>query len=152
MQRKKRRALNKGNARAIVGASLEVINKRRTEKPEVRQATRDAALREIKERAKKAKAEKAKTVSCAGRWWWWEGSGGGGGGLRGPVGRGAGGQGGHVVRTVSRDCHTQRLAGWHSVRCACRSCSDVGRGAPLRQQPPNGRGEVWGGMCGVQGQ
>mmetsp|Transcript_30942 Transcript_30942/g.30589 ORF Transcript_30942/g.30589 Transcript_30942/m.30589 type:complete len:153 (+) Transcript_30942:33-491(+) len=59
VQRKKRRTLNKAAARSIVGVSLEVINKRRTEKPEVRQASRDAALREIKERAKKAKAEKA---------------------------------------------------------------------------------------------
>ncbi|KAL6758061.1 60S ribosomal protein [Haematococcus lacustris] len=58
VQRKKRRNLNKSAARSIVGASLEVINKRRTEKPEVRQASRDAALREVKERAKKAKAEK----------------------------------------------------------------------------------------------
>ncbi len=50
--------------RSIAGVSLEVINKKRTEKPEVRQASRDAALREIKERAKKAKAEKAvKTTS-----------------------------------------------------------------------------------------
>ncbi len=48
VQRKKRRALGKAAVRSIAGASLEVINKRRTEKPEVRQATRDAALREIK--------------------------------------------------------------------------------------------------------
>jgi hypothetical protein len=33
--RKKRRNANKATARAIVGVSLEVINKRRTEKPEV---------------------------------------------------------------------------------------------------------------------
>lgn len=58
VSRKKRRTLNKNAARAIVGASLELINKRRTEKPEVRQASRDAALREIKERAKKAKTDK----------------------------------------------------------------------------------------------
>lgn len=60
VQRRKRRSANKSAARAIVGASLEVIQKKRTEKPEVRQASRDAALREIKERAKKAKADKAK--------------------------------------------------------------------------------------------
>ena len=35
--------------------SLEVIQKKRSEKPEVRQAARDAAMREVKERAKKAK-------------------------------------------------------------------------------------------------
>lgn len=34
--RKKRRVANKSAARAIVGVSLEVINKRRAEKPEVR--------------------------------------------------------------------------------------------------------------------
>ncbi|KAI8464812.1 MAG: ribosomal protein L24e-domain-containing protein [Monoraphidium minutum] len=61
--RKKRRNAGKNNARAIVGASLEVINKRRAEKPEVRQASREAAIREIKERAKKAKADKAKAAS-----------------------------------------------------------------------------------------
>jgi hypothetical protein len=33
--RKKRRVANKATARAIVGVSLEVINKRRAEKPEV---------------------------------------------------------------------------------------------------------------------
>jgi large subunit ribosomal protein L24e len=61
--RKKRRAANKATARAIVGASLEVINKRRAEKPEVRQASREQAIREIKERAKKAKAERAKAAA-----------------------------------------------------------------------------------------
>ncbi|KIZ02742.1 60S ribosomal protein L24-2 [Monoraphidium neglectum] len=60
VSRKKRRTANKATARALTGASLEVINKRRAEKPEVRQASREAAIREIKERAKKAKAEKAK--------------------------------------------------------------------------------------------
>lgn len=35
--RKKRRTAGKATARAIVGVSLEVINKKRTEKPEVRQ-------------------------------------------------------------------------------------------------------------------
>lgn len=63
--RKKRRAASKATARAIVGASLEVINKRRQEKPEVRQASREQAIREIKERAKKAKAERAKAAKTA---------------------------------------------------------------------------------------
>jgi large subunit ribosomal protein L24e len=58
--RKKRRTANKAAARAIAGVSLEVINKKRQEKPEVRQASRDAALREVKERAKKQQAERAK--------------------------------------------------------------------------------------------
>jgi len=63
--RKKRRNNNKATARAIVGTSLEVINKRRQEKPEVRQASREQAIREIKERAKKAKADRAKTQKAA---------------------------------------------------------------------------------------
>jgi large subunit ribosomal protein L24e len=63
VSRKKRRNTGKATARAIAGVSLEVINKRRTEKPEVRQASRDAALREIKERAKKAKAEKVQAAA-----------------------------------------------------------------------------------------
>lgn len=43
--KKKRRATKKPYSRAIVGATLEVIQKRRTEKPEVRDAAREAALR-----------------------------------------------------------------------------------------------------------
>mmetsp|Transcript_51439 Transcript_51439/g.111987 ORF Transcript_51439/g.111987 Transcript_51439/m.111987 type:complete len:148 (-) Transcript_51439:54-497(-) len=57
--RKKRRNTGKSAIRSIAGVSMEVINKKRTEKPEVRQASRDAALREIKDRAKKVKAERA---------------------------------------------------------------------------------------------
>ncbi|XP_061988006.1 large ribosomal subunit protein eL24 [Rosa rugosa] len=56
--KKKRRATKKPYSRSIVGATLEVIQKRRTEKPEVRDAAREAALREIKERIKKTKDEK----------------------------------------------------------------------------------------------
>ena len=56
---------NKSAARAIVGVSLEVINKRRAEKPEFRQANRDKAIREVKERAKKVKADKAKASKQA---------------------------------------------------------------------------------------
>eukprot|EP00898_Chlorokybus_atmophyticus_P006861 jgi/Chlat1/7176/Chrsp57S09127 len=58
VHRKKRRANSKPYQRSIVGASLEVIQKRRAEKPEVRAVNRDAALREVKERAKKTKEEK----------------------------------------------------------------------------------------------
>ncbi|KAK9819774.1 hypothetical protein WJX72_002199 [[Myrmecia] bisecta] len=61
--RKKRRTANRVQARAIVGVSLEVINKRRSEKPEQRKASREAALREVKERAKKTRADKAATKS-----------------------------------------------------------------------------------------
>ncbi|KAB5560879.1 hypothetical protein DKX38_005836 [Salix brachista] len=56
--RKRRRATKKPYSRSIVGATLEVIQKKRAEKPEVRDAAREAALREIKERIKKTKDEK----------------------------------------------------------------------------------------------
>ncbi|KAG4928377.1 hypothetical protein JHK85_054863 [Glycine max] len=56
--RKRRRAAKKPYSRSIVGATLEVIQKKRAEKPEVRDAAREAALREIKERIKKTKDEK----------------------------------------------------------------------------------------------
>ncbi|CAI9295681.1 unnamed protein product [Lactuca saligna] len=56
--KKRRRATKKPYSRAIVGATLEVIQKKRSEKPEVRDAAREAALREIKERIKKTKDEK----------------------------------------------------------------------------------------------
>ncbi|GJP39383.1 hypothetical protein CLOM_g23759, partial [Closterium sp. NIES-68] len=64
--RRKKRAATKVHSRSIVGASLEVIQKRRSEKAEVRAAARDAALREIKERLKKVKDEKkAKKVEVS---------------------------------------------------------------------------------------
>ena len=44
--------------RSLVGASLEVLAKKRQEKPEVRAAAREAALREIKARAAKKKCGK----------------------------------------------------------------------------------------------
>ncbi|XXG67202.1 hypothetical protein AAC387_Pa06g0604 [Persea americana] len=56
--KKRRRTNKKPYSRSIVGATLEVIQKRRTEKAEVRDAAREAALREIKERIKKTKDEK----------------------------------------------------------------------------------------------
>lgn len=45
--KKRRRTTKKPYSRSIVGATLEVIQKRRTEKPEVRDAAREAALRYI---------------------------------------------------------------------------------------------------------
>jgi len=51
--------------RAIVGASLEVIKQKRNQKPEQRAASREAALKEIKERKKAQKAEKAKVKGAA---------------------------------------------------------------------------------------
>ncbi|KAJ0985340.1 hypothetical protein J5N97_003696 [Dioscorea zingiberensis] len=56
--KKRRRTTKKPYSRSIVGATLEVIQKKRTEKAEVRDAAREAALREIKERIKKTKDEK----------------------------------------------------------------------------------------------
>ncbi|KAG4383749.1 hypothetical protein AAZX31_13G134000 [Glycine max] len=56
--KKRRRATKKPYSRSIVGATLEVIQKKRTEKPEVRDAAREAQLREIKERIKKTKDDK----------------------------------------------------------------------------------------------
>ncbi|GJN09886.1 hypothetical protein PR202_ga27935 [Eleusine coracana subsp. coracana] len=72
--KKRRRTTKKPYSRSIVGATLEVIQKKRTEKPEVRDAAREAALREIKERIKKTKDEKkakkaemAKSQKAAGK-------------------------------------------------------------------------------------
>ncbi|CAH9099432.1 unnamed protein product [Cuscuta europaea] len=56
--KRKRRTTKKPYSRSIVGATMEVIQKKRAEKPEVRDAAREAALREIKERIKKTKDEK----------------------------------------------------------------------------------------------
>jgi large subunit ribosomal protein L24e len=57
-QRKKARKVNKATTKAVVGASLEVIKAKRNQKPEVRAAAREAALREVKERAKAKQAAK----------------------------------------------------------------------------------------------
>jgi large subunit ribosomal protein L24e len=55
--------------RAIVGASLDVIKERRTQRPEARSAARQAAIKEGKEKKAAAesakKAEKAKSASKA---------------------------------------------------------------------------------------
>ncbi|CAN8284985.1 unnamed protein product [Cochlearia groenlandica] len=56
--KRRRRVTKKPYSRSIVGATLEVIQKKRAEKPEVRDAARESALREIKERIKKTKDEK----------------------------------------------------------------------------------------------
>ena len=45
--KKRRRATKKPYSRSIVGATLEVIQKKRSEKPEVRDAAREAALRYV---------------------------------------------------------------------------------------------------------
>lgn len=45
--KKRRRTTKKPYSRSIVGATLEIIQKKRTEKPEVRDAAREAALRYV---------------------------------------------------------------------------------------------------------
>merc|ERR1712166_989358 len=62
-QKKAKRKVNKSATKAVVGASLELIKQKRNQKPEVRAAAREAALREIKERAKAKQAEKKKVVA-----------------------------------------------------------------------------------------
>ena len=56
--KKKARKVNKSSTKAVVGASLELIKAKRNQKPEVRAAAREAALREVKERTKAKQAEK----------------------------------------------------------------------------------------------
>jgi large subunit ribosomal protein L24e len=56
--KKKARKVNKSAQKAVVGASLELIKAKRNQKPEVRAAAREAALREVKERAKAKQASK----------------------------------------------------------------------------------------------
>ena len=59
--KKKARKVNKSSTKAVVGASLELIKAKRNQKPEVRAAAREAALREVKERTKAKQAEKKAT-------------------------------------------------------------------------------------------
>ncbi|KAL3914065.1 MAG: hypothetical protein SGPRY_007756 [Prymnesium sp.] len=56
--KKKTRKINKSATKAVVGASLEQIKAKKFQKPEVRAAAREAALREVKERAKAKQAAK----------------------------------------------------------------------------------------------
>jgi len=63
--RKKRRSAARAVVRPIAGVSVEVLAKRRAEKPEARKATREAAIREVKERSKAAKADKAAQRAAA---------------------------------------------------------------------------------------
>ncbi|KAI3925344.1 hypothetical protein MKW92_048720 [Papaver armeniacum] len=57
-QHKKASCYQEPYSRSIIGATLEVIQKRRDEKPEVRDAAREAALHEVNERVKKTRDEK----------------------------------------------------------------------------------------------
>jgi large subunit ribosomal protein L24e len=66
-QAKTRRRKQVKSQRAVVGASLDVIKERRTQRPEARSAARVAAIKEGKEKRAAAqsakKAEKAKTAA-----------------------------------------------------------------------------------------
>lgn len=68
---KKRTRRTVKHQRAIVGASLDVIKERRSQRPEARAAARSAAVKEGKEKKaaaeSKKKAEKAKSASTAAR-------------------------------------------------------------------------------------
>ena len=58
MKQKKRKINKNASKRSYVSASLEVLTKKRQEKPDVRAAARAQALREIKERNAKKKGGK----------------------------------------------------------------------------------------------
>lgn len=64
---KKRSRKSVKNQRAIVGASLELIKERRSQKPEVRKAARDAAHEKSKAAKAARKAEKAKLAGAQGQ-------------------------------------------------------------------------------------
>ena len=68
---KKRSRRTVKQQRGIVGASLDVIKERRTQRPEARSAARQQAIKESKEKKaaaeSKKKAEKAKTAASAAR-------------------------------------------------------------------------------------
>jgi len=51
--------------KAIVGTTLEMLKAKRNQKPEVRQASREAAAKEVKDR-KKAKEARAKAAASGG--------------------------------------------------------------------------------------
>mmetsp|Transcript_19453 Transcript_19453/g.65270 ORF Transcript_19453/g.65270 Transcript_19453/m.65270 type:complete len:160 (-) Transcript_19453:155-634(-) len=57
-QKKRTRKIVKGANKAVVGASLDIIKQKRNQKPEVRAAAREAALREVKERNRAKQAAK----------------------------------------------------------------------------------------------
>lgn len=68
---KKRTRRTVKHQRAIVGASLDVIKERRSQRPEARSAARAAAIKEGKEKRaaaeSKKKAEKAKSAAAGAR-------------------------------------------------------------------------------------
>lgn len=89
VKRKRRRTNQKGTIKSIANAPLELIMKKRNEKPEVRKASREAAVREVKERMKKKQDTKR------------TGGGGARGGGASKYGKGAP-KGGSAARTGTR--------------------------------------------------
>eukprot|EP00892_Ulva_mutabilis_P006132 jgi/Ulvmu1/3891/UM018_0112.1 len=63
--KRKRRNLNSKKPRALAGISLEEIQKKRNEAPNVRAKAREMQLREVKERMKKAKSSRGKAQAAS---------------------------------------------------------------------------------------
>lgn len=59
-QRRRNRRKVSSAPKAIEGASLEVIKIKRSQRPEIRKAARDAALKEVKDRKKSAAKQQPK--------------------------------------------------------------------------------------------
>jgi len=66
-QRRRNRRKVSSAPKAVEGASLEVIKAKRNQRPEVRKAAREAALKDIKERKKATKAKPARGPVPSGR-------------------------------------------------------------------------------------
>lgn len=66
-QRRRTRRKVSSAPKAIEGASLEVIKIKRTQRPEVRKAARDAALKEIKDRKKATKVKSGRPNMPSGK-------------------------------------------------------------------------------------
>lgn len=62
-QRRRNRRRAAAIPKAVEGASLEVIKAKRNQRPEVRKAARDAALKDIKDRKKAAKPKRSVHMS-----------------------------------------------------------------------------------------
>jgi len=67
MAKKKRTRRNVKAQKAIVGASLEAIRAKRSQKPEARKKERELALKEIKERKRAAAAARKKGQKTGGK-------------------------------------------------------------------------------------
>lgn len=65
-QRRRTRRKMSSAPKAVEGASLEVIKAKRNQRPEVRKAAREAALKDIKERKKGMKTKRGPVPSAKG--------------------------------------------------------------------------------------